>query len=91
MKTLVVYESMFGNTRAVAEAIAEGLGSAEVVEVSAAPVVLPVDLELLVVGGPTHVHGMSRRRTREDAAQQVSRPVVSKGDGVRRAIEGGWR
>jgi flavodoxin len=28
MKTVVVYESMFGNTKAIAEAIAEGLGGA---------------------------------------------------------------
>ena len=27
MRTVVVYESMFGNTRAIAEAIAEGLGT----------------------------------------------------------------
>jgi hypothetical protein len=88
MKALVVYESMYGNTQAVARAIAAGIGaSAELVEVGRAPVVLPVDVELLVVGGPTHVHGMSRRRTRADAANQVSRPVVSRGDGVREWTE----
>ena len=52
-------------------------------EVGTAPIVLPVDVDLLVVGGPTHVHGMSRRRTRADAAKQVDRPVVSQGEGVR--------
>jgi hypothetical protein len=49
--------------------------------------VLPTEVELLVVGGPTHVHGMSRRRTRADAAVRASRPVVSKGDGVREWTE----
>ena len=88
MKVLVVYESMYGNTQTVARAIAEGIGaSAELVEVGAAPVVLPVDVELLIVGGPTHVHGMSRRRTRADAAVRVDRPVVSRGDGVREWTE----
>jgi flavorubredoxin len=90
MKTLVVYESMYGNTRAVAQAIADGMGPSEdvqVVEVAAAPLVLPVDVELLVVGGPTHVHGMSRRRTRADAALAAERPIVSQGDGVREWTE----
>jgi flavodoxin len=30
IKALVVYESMYGNTRAIAEAIAEGLGGSPV-------------------------------------------------------------
>jgi flavodoxin len=29
MNAIVVYESIYGNTRAVAEAVAEGLGGAE--------------------------------------------------------------
>jgi hypothetical protein len=87
VKTLVVYESMYGNTRAVAHAIAAGIGEAEVCEVSAAPLVLPVDVGLLIVGGPTHVHGMSRRRTRADAQLRTDRPVVSRGDGVREWTE----
>ena len=83
MTALVVYESMYGNTQAVARAIAEGIGDAQVVEVGVAPTALPADLDLLVVGGPTHVHGMSRPQTRADAGVRVDRPVVSKADGVR--------
>jgi hypothetical protein len=68
---LVVVESMWGNTRAVAEAVARGLGSgARVLDVSEAPTVLPPDVDLLVVGGPTHVLSMSRASTRADAVQK---------------------
>ncbi len=68
---LVVVESMFGNTRAVADAVAAGLAEsvpATVVEVSTAPSRTGVDL--LVVGGPTHALGLSRRATRDDAVRQ---------------------
>jgi hypothetical protein len=79
MKALVVYESMYGNTRHVAEAIAMGIGEdAVAIEVGHAPNVIPGEVELLVVGGPTHVHGMSRSSTRESAAARVNRSVISK-------------
>ena len=66
MKAMVVYESVYGNTRAIAEAIAEGLGGAEVIPVSQADA--RPDAGLLVVGGPTHMHGMTSGRTRRVAA-----------------------
>ncbi len=87
MRTLVVYESMYGNTEHVARAIAEGIGDAEVVEVGAAPTSLPAELELLVVGGPTHAHGMSRDWSRHDAAARVDQPVRSSSIGIREWIE----
>jgi flavodoxin len=37
MNAIVVYESMYGNTRAIGEAIAEGLRGAPVIPVSEAP------------------------------------------------------
>ena len=68
MNTLVVYESMWGNTRAVAEAVAEELGEdVTLVDVNDAPAPLPDDIDLLVVGGPTHAFSMSRASTRRDA------------------------
>jgi hypothetical protein len=70
MKTLVVYESMYGNTKAVAEAIAEGLGGAEVVSVSQAAD-RSEEPDLLVVGGPTHIHGMATTRSRQAAVEAV--------------------
>lgn len=59
MRAVVVYESTYGNTRHVAEAIAEGLGESatvDVVPVSSAGDINFSDLDLLVVGAPTHVH-----------------------------------
>src|SRR4051812_43182176 len=90
MKALVIYESMFGNTRTVAEAIAEGLAehlSTEVVEVGQAPTTVPDDVSLLVLGGPTHAFGMSRANTRADAARQTQGPVLSWRIGQREWLE----
>lgn len=87
---LVIYESMFGNTRQVAEAIGEGLadhGRVEVLEVSDAPATIPEGVSLLVVGGPTHASGMSRPSTRADAATQTNASLVSTGDGVREWLD----
>lgn len=71
MTTLVVHESMFGNTRTVARAITPDLpGPVEVVDVVDAPTPLPPDVDLLVVGGPTHAFSMSRASTRHDAVTQ---------------------
>jgi hypothetical protein len=72
MKALVVYESMYGNTAAIGDAIATSL-RARGLEVDAG-LVTKIDpaqaagVDLLVVGGPTHVHGMSSSKTREKAA-----------------------
>jgi flavodoxin len=52
MSTIVVYESIYGNTRAIALAVAEGLGEATACSVDEAPPNLQ-DADLLVVGGPT--------------------------------------
>jgi Flavodoxin len=86
MPTLVVYESMFGNTRTIAEAVARGLapaGEVRVVEVGEAGD-LPQDLDLLVVGGPTHAFGMSRPQSREEAlATSPDHHVLSEGSGLR--------
>lgn len=77
MHTLVVYESMFGNTHLVAEAIAEGLrpsSEVTVVPVQEATRDLVASADLLVVGGPTHAHGMSRESSRASAAEQAGKP-----------------
>jgi len=61
---LVVYESFFGCTRAVARAVSAGLTqSSSGVQVACVPVSGPavdlLDVVLLVVGGPTHLLGMA--------------------------------
>jgi flavorubredoxin len=74
MRALVIYESMFGNTQQVANAVGDGLARtlpADVVEVGHAQATVPVNVSLLVVGGPTHAFGMSRQKTRADAAGQT--------------------
>ena len=67
---LVVYESMWGNTGRIAEAIARGMGGATVAEVSNASLADVPGLDLLVVGGPTHAFSMTRSTTRQDAHRQ---------------------
>jgi len=72
MRSLVVYESWFGNTRRVAEEIAGGLAAEGDVDVLSVDDRVPTleDVDLLVLGGPTHIHGLSSRRSREGALTQ---------------------
>jgi hypothetical protein len=76
MRALVVYESMYGNTRAVAGNIADGLRSdyeVIVVPVAEATWDLVADADLLVAGAPTHMHGLSTRSTRRMASQAAAK------------------
>jgi hypothetical protein len=77
MKAVVIYESMYGNTHLVAEAIASGLrdeAEVTVVPVDGADAELLAGADLVVVGGPTHVHGMSRESTRKAAVEAAQKP-----------------
>jgi Flavodoxin len=90
MRALVVYESIYGNTQAVAKAIAGGLSASmevELVEVGGAPRMLGEDVVLLVVGGPTHAHGMSKPDSRANAAGKAGERQVSRGAGIREWLE----
>ena len=74
MRALIVYESISGNTRDIALAIADGLSptvSVEVVPVGAAPPAPDPDVDLLIVGAPTVVLGLSTPRTRSAAAARA--------------------
>ncbi|MCS5718138.1 flavodoxin domain-containing protein [Herbiconiux sp. CPCC 205763] len=78
MRAVVVYESMFGNTRQIAEAIADGLRERAEVTVVDVNRVSPVDVasvDLMIVGGPTHVHGMTRANTRAEAEKWTLDPA----------------
>jgi len=80
MKALVVYESLFGNTQEVAQAIATGLSEhldVELREVTKAPPTITEPLDLLVVGGPIHAFSMTRPSTRADATRQGAGHVSS--------------
>jgi hypothetical protein len=76
MRALVVYESMYGNTHAVADAIGRGLArgaDVAVVPVGRAGSDAVAEADLVVVGGPTHAHGMTRASTRKAAADQLAK------------------
>jgi flavodoxin-like protein len=77
MRTLVVYESMYGNTRAIAQAIADGLrpsADVELVPVGQATPRQVTEADLVVVGAPTHAHGMSSASTRRGAGDAIVKP-----------------
>jgi len=66
MNALVLYESRFGNTERVAEAIALALQEAVPTRLAAVEDVSDCagalrGIDLLVVGGPTHAHGISQQ------------------------------
>jgi hypothetical protein len=75
MRAVIVYESMYGNTRRIAEEIGHGLAGHEVVvagvhEVTAGQI---GDADLVVLGAPTHVHGLPRPSTRRGAVEAVTK------------------
>lgn len=77
MQALVIYESMFGNTHAIAEAIAGGLRQTHSVTVHPIGDVeshVVDEADLVVVGGPTHAHGMSLPASRDAAAEVAEDP-----------------
>jgi hypothetical protein len=83
MRIVVVYESSYGNTHLIADAIGQGIADGNEVgtgnEVKVVPVAkasqeLIEGADLVIVGGPTHVHGMSRERTRRAAAESAAEP-----------------
>lgn len=76
MRAVVVYESMYGNTHDIANHIAEGLLSAYAVEVLAVEDATPERIagcDLLVVGGPTHMHTMSSNLSRKAAVDAAAK------------------
>ncbi len=91
MAVVVAYESMYGNTRQIAESIAEGLGGeAEVVSVNAGDESTADEADVLVVGGPTHMHGLATSMSRKAAADAANEeedvelePGAADGPGLR--------
>lgn len=78
MRALLVYESMFGNTERLAEAVARGLGLR--LEVSTANLAHdvapdPAGFDLLVIGAPTHALSLPVPDTRRQAAAQVDTEI----------------
>jgi hypothetical protein len=77
MRALVVYESMYGNTHVVADHIATGMRASmddvEVVALDDATSTVVAGADVLVVGGPTHMHGMTSERSRQAAVEAVAK------------------
>jgi Flavodoxin len=105
MKITIVYESMFGNTHEVAQAIGDGVREAEPdADVECLPVgdaspQLIKSTDLLVVGGPTHILGMTSGFSRkmgvsgEEKAEARGEPTHemeedAEGPGVREWFDG---
>jgi hypothetical protein len=91
MKSMIVFESMYGNTRQIAEAVGAVLiwsgWETQLCNVADAPVQIPADIDLLVVGAPTHAFTMSRPSSRANAgakAEVENRSLI----GVREWIAG---
>ena len=77
MKAVVIYESMYGNTHLIANGIADGLrvhGETVVVPVGEADAKLVGSADVIVVGGPTHAHGMTHANTRKGAIAAAEKP-----------------
>jgi hypothetical protein len=84
-RALVVYESLFGDARAIAQAVADGLSAtlpADVVAAADAPADIGPDVSLLVVGGPNHAFGMPRPSTRGSAIEQHGADIPDTGTGL---------
>lgn len=93
MKAFVVYESLFGNTARIGEAIAESLRT-HGLEVENGPIsdvsATETETDLLVVGAPTHAHGMSRVGTRKAAVEDKRNafPAADSMPGIREWVAG---
>jgi hypothetical protein len=67
MKAIVAYESLWGNTAAVARAIAEGLGpEAQAMSTAEATRDEVADADLIVAGAPVHGFSLPREQGRSD-------------------------
>lgn len=83
MTALVLVESCFGNTAAIAREVADALGAA-LVAAADAPAAVPADIDLLIVAAPTHNLGLPSAKSRALAAERGAQAPVS---GVREWIE----
>ena len=84
-RALVVFESLFGDARTIAQAIGSGLSPripVDVVAAAEAPAVVGPDVRLLVVGGPNHALSMPRQSTREGAIKQYGAQIADTSRGL---------
>lgn len=91
MSALIITESLFGNTLAVAEAIAQGIAEVDgpgnvpgAVHASDAPIDLPSTVDLVVIGAPTHTLSLPDVSSRAAAILEGGR---SSAIGIREWIQ----
>jgi hypothetical protein len=82
MKAIVVYESLWGNTSAIARAIAEGIGpDAQALSTAEATAPVIAGADLIVAGAPVHAFSLptdgSRRSAEGNAAKAPAPPDLS--------------
>jgi hypothetical protein len=66
MKAVVVYESLFGNTAAIARAVAEGIGpEARALTTDEATSAVVAEAEVVVAGAPVIAFGLASDKTRD--------------------------
>ncbi len=86
MKVVIVFESMFGNTAALAGDVMAGLADAgadiALADVQAAPEQVLLGCDLLVLAAPTHALTLSRPASREEAVDKGADPARA-GAGLR--------
>ena len=81
MKSLVIYDSQYGNTRLLAEAITQVLeeyGEVKFVRASDADPDIFTEVDLLAMGGPTIAHGLSAEMKNLLEAVESLVPPVSE-------------
>jgi hypothetical protein len=89
-RALILYETLFGNTAAIARSVAAGLRDAlpdAVVDCRSVTEVdgVPDDVNLVVLGAPTHFWGVPRGLTRTMELQYEKRLMPATPGGARRA------
>jgi flavodoxin len=94
MEIAVVFESMYGATHEVADAIAAGVAEADpgahvtCVRVGDADPAVVASADLLIVGGPTHMRGMSSGISRKIAVSMEEKKEA-KGETIGHGLEPG--
>ena len=100
MRSLVLYESMYGNTHLVAAAIADGLATFGPVRALVVHAARPDDLreaDLVIVGAPTHARDLPTPASRtsaidgaatDDGWSKVTLDPEAAGTGVREWLDG---
>jgi hypothetical protein len=74
MKAIVVYESLWGNTAAIARAIAEGIGpEAQALSTAEATAEVIADADLIVAGAPVIAFNLPTEQTRDSIRTNPSR------------------